>query len=224
MLKMSFPVSGADFTNVYEIPGSFINRPANGEEEPAQRWGAVCFNDGGQRALAVLNDSKYSYDCPDNDFRITLLRNVIFADHYSNRPEADFNFTDEGMQRFEYGVFVCDGAPQEQGVVNEAALFNARPVAVPASYHKGKLPQRQSLIEISKNNILMTAFKLCEDGSDDCILRCYESAGKETRVNILIDMLDCAFRADFMPHEVKTFRIDTNGMVTEVDFLEGIVR
>jgi len=222
LLKMSFPVNGTDAYNTYDIPGGFIKRPVNGEEEPAGRYGAITVEDGGLKTLAVLNDSKYSYDCPGNDLRITLMRNVIFADHYSPRPAADFNFTDEGKQVFEYGIFVGEGRAEDTAVAQEAAMFNIRPWAVPESYHKGDMPQRHSFIYVNQPNINMTAFKRCEDGTGAVVARFAETAGRETRANIICDLLDAGFRADFRPLEIKTFRIDTEGKVTETDFLEGI--
>lgn len=222
LLKMSFPVDGTNTENTYEIPAGIIKRPTNGEEEPVLRWGAISFDtDGERRTLGIINDSKYSYDCPENDLRITLLRNVIFADHYSPRPAADFNFTDEGKSTFEYGIFMCDGEVNESGIVNEAALFNIRPVAVPESYHKGTQPQKKSFISCDKDNVIMTAFKLCDDGSGDVIMRFYETSGKETHVNIVCDMLECGFKADFGAYEIKTFRINSQSKVFEENFLEG---
>lgn len=223
LLKMSFPVGGENRINTYEIPGAYIKRPTNGEEEPAGRWGAISFDDGGRRTLAVVNDSKYSYDCPDNDLRLTVIRNVIFADHYSNRPAANFNFTDEGMQRFEYGIFVCDGEAEKSGIMNEAAKFNIRPMAVPESFHKGTLPQRKSYLSVDKDNIIMTAFKFCEDGSGDCIMRFYETRGEDTKAHIVCESFNADFEAEFGHNEIKTFRISKDGNVKETNFLEGIV-
>ncbi|MCI6974185.1 MAG: hypothetical protein MR915_01620, partial [Oscillospiraceae bacterium] len=223
LLKMSFPVGGENRINTYEIPGAYIKRPTNGEEEPAGRWGAISFDDGGRRTLAVVNDSKYSYDCPDNDLRLTVIRNVIFADHYSDRPAANFNFTDEGMQRFEYGIFVCDGEAEKSGIMNEAAKFNIRPMAVPESFHKGTLPQRKSYLSVDKDNIIMTAFKFCEDGSGDCIMRFYETRGEDTRAHIVCEMLNADFNVDFGHNEIKTLRISKDGEVRETDFLEDVV-
>lgn len=220
LLKMSFPVGGQDPENTYEIPGSFIRRPANGEEEPAGRWGAVSFTKEGRHTLALLNDSKYSYDCPGADLRITLLRNVIFADHYSNRPAAEFNFTDEGMQRFEYGVTLSAGAADPCLFTKEAAAFNLRPVCVPASFHKGNAPQRRSFLDVDQPNIIVTALKACEDGSGDLILRAYETAGEDTDVNITL--FGRAFTARFGHNQIKTFRL-SGGSAEETDFLEGIV-
>ena len=223
LLKMSFPVGGENRINTYEIPGAYIKRPTNGEEEPAGRWGAVSFDDGGRRTLALLNDSKYSYDCPDNDLRLTVIRNVIFADHYSNRPAANFNFTDEGIQRFEYGVFVCDGEAEKSNIMNEAAMFNIRPAAVPESFHKGVLPQRKGFLSVDRDNIIMTALKFCEDGSGDCIARFYETRGEDTRAHIVCEMLNADFNVDFGHNEIKTLRISKNGEVRETDFLEDVV-
>ena len=223
LLKMSFPVGGENRINTYEIPGAYIKRPTNGEEEPAGRWGAISFDDGGRRTLAVVNDSKYSYDCPDNDLRLTVIRNVIFADHYSDRPAANFNFTDEGMQRFEYGIFVCDGEAEKSGIMNEAAKFNIRPMAVPESFHKGTLPQRKSYLSVDKDNIIMTAFKFCEDGGGDCIVRFYETRGEDTKAHIICESFNADFEAEFGHNEIKTFRISKGGNVKETNFLEGIV-
>ena len=223
LLKMSFPVGGENRINTYEIPGAYIKRPTNGEEEPAGRWGAISFDDGGKRTLALLNDSKYSYDCPDNDLRLTVIRNVIFADHYSDRPAANFNFTDEGIQRFEYGVFVCDGEAEKSDIMNEAAMFNIRPAAVPESFHKGVLPQRKGFLSVDRDNIIMTALKFCEDGSGDCVARFYETRGEDTRAHIVCEMLNADFNVDFGHNEIKTLRISKNGEVRETDFLEDVV-
>lgn len=222
LLKMSFPVGGGDPVNTYEIPGSAITRPANGEEEPAGKWGAVSFAENGRHTLAVVNDSKYSYDCPGNDFRITLLRNVIFADHYSHRPPAEFNFTDEGMQRFEYGVVLQKGDPDTAALTKEALQFNIRPVCVPESFHKGSEPQTKGFIEIDCDNVAVTALKHCEDGSGDLILRVYETAGRDTKANVSLFGGKYAFTAEVGRRQIKTFRIGPDG-VKETDFLEDLV-
>ncbi len=224
MLKTSFKLAGTDGINTAEIPGSFIKRPTNGEEEPHQRWADLTVTvDGTRKGLSIINDSKYSYDCPDNDLRLTLLRNVIFADHYSPRPDADFRFCDEGLQCFEYGIYVHDGEAENSDVTKQAAQFNIRPNCVPMGYHKGTLPQKQGFVRFTADNILMTALKLCEDGSGDVILRCHETKGKETHCAVFCDLVEAGFRTYFEPNEIKTFRINKDGFADELNFLEGIV-
>ena len=220
LLKTAFPMAGEGHENVCEIPAGAIRRPANGEEEPHQRYTSVVFRDGGEtHTLALLNDSKYSYDCPGGELRLTLLRNVIFADHYSDRPAAEFNFTDEGVQRFEYGVTAAPGDADTGALTRLAAQFNLRPLVIPESFHKGDLPQRQGFIDVDADNILLTALKTCEDGSGDTVLRLYETAGQATAVTVTCAGIPAPLKAAFGKYEIKTFRFDGEKW-RETDFIE----
>ena len=154
--------------------------------------------------------------------RLTMLRNCIFADHYSNRPAADFSYTDEGLQRFEYAIYPHKGAAEASEVQQEADKLNQKLVAVPVGYHKGALPRKKSFISVNKPNISLSALKFCEDGSGDVIIRLCETAGKPVKAAIVCDAANAGFYADFGRQEVKTFRIDKDGFVKETDFLEGV--
>lgn len=220
ILKMPVTVAGGDPISTYEIPAGFIKRPCNGEEEPALTWGDVTAEGYG---VSLISDAKYSYDCPGNTLRLTMLRNCIFADHYSNRPAADFSYTDEGLQRFEYAIYPHKGAAEASEVQHEADKLNQKLVAVPVGYHKGKLPRRKSFISVNKPNVSVCALKFCEDGSGDVIIRLRETAGVPVKASVVCDAANAGFYADFGRQEVKTFRIDKDGFVRETDFLEGVV-
>lgn len=222
ILKMPVEIKGNNPISTYEIPAGFIKRPCNGEEEPALTWGDVTADGFG---VAIMSDSKYSYDCPDNKLRLTLLRNSIFADHYSDRRAADFSYCDEGLHRFEYAIYPHAGEAENSGIDKLSSIFNVRPVAVPVGYRKGTEPQRKSFISINRDNISLNAFKFCEDGSGDVILRLNETQGKKVRAAIVCNLLDAGFYADFNPMQIKTFRISrADGSVIETNFLEGIVK
>lgn len=220
ILKMPVTIGGENPVSTYEIPSAFIKRPCNGTEEPALTWGDVTASGKG---VALISDAKYSYDCAGNTLRLTMLRNSIFADHYSDRPEADFNYCDEGIHRFEYTVYPHMGEAENSGVQKISAVLNSKPVAIPVSYHKGTMPLKKSFIRINKVNVRLDAFKFCEDGSGEIVMRLNETEGKDVRAAIVCDIADAGFYADLRPHEIKTFRIDAEGYVTETDFLEGIV-
>ena len=226
MLKFAFPVGGDKEISTYEIPCGFVKRPCNGEEEPALNWADLTVNKDGKRVgLSIMSDSKYSYDCPGAELRLTALRNVIFADHYSDRPAADFNFTDEGLNRFSYGIYLHEGEADTSDVVKEAHLFNNNIVTVPESYHKGELQQKDCFLYTNLDNVVVTALKRCEDGSGDLIVRLYETKGIESsRGYFMSKLFDNGFWYDIGKHEIKTFRIDRETNVTEVNFLEGIVK
>lgn len=219
ILKMPVTVCGNGPISTYEIPGAFIKRPCNGEEEPALTWGDVSAEGKG---LAVISDSKYSYDCIGNTLRLTLIRNCIFADHYSDRPAADFNYTDEGIARYEYAIYPHSGEVEKSGIQKIAAAFNARLTAIPVGYHKGTMPLKESFISIDKPNVALMSFKFCEDGSGDAVIRLRETEGKKTKCAVVCDILDAGFWSDFRKFEIKTFRIDAEGYVTETNFLEGV--
>ena len=223
ILKMPVTVSGDEPISTYEIPGGYIKRPCNGEEEPALTWGDITAGTDNRKGVAIISNAKYSYDCPGNTLRLTMLRNCIFADHYSDRPAADFSYTDEGLHRFEYAVYPHKGEAEFSGIQQAAAAFNSKPVSVPVGYHKGSLPQNKSFISVNKPNIQLTALKFCEDGSGDIIMRLCETDGKAVRAAIVCDIADAGFYADFGKFEIKTFRINSDGYVTETNFLEGIV-
>lgn len=223
ILKMPVTVDGENPVSTYEIPAGFIKRPCNGEEEPALTWGDITAGADSRKGVALISDAKYSYDCPGNTLRLTMLRNSIFADHYSDRPAADFNYCDEGLHRFEYAIYPHSGEAETSGIQKLSAQFNSRLVAIPAGYHKGELPREKSFISISKPNIRLDAFKFCEDGSGDVVMRFCETDGRAVRAAIVCDIADAGFYADFRKFEVKTFRIDSEGYVKETDYLEGIV-
>lgn len=221
ILKMPVTIGGADPVSTYEIPGGFIKRPCNGEEEPALTWGDITAEGYG---VSLISDSKYSYDCPGSTLRLTLLRNSIFADHYSDRRAADFSYCDEGLHRFEYAVYPHKGAAETSKAGRIAEIINEKPVTVPVGYRKGTEPLKKSFISINKDNIALSSFKFCEDGSGDIIIRLCETQGKPVRAAVVCDIIDAGFRADFGKLQIKTFRVSkADGSVTETDFLEGIV-
>ena len=227
MLKMQFDIGGKNEISSAQIPAGYIVREPDGDEEVCHQWVDISSEDenGSLGGLSVVNDSKYSYSCKGTQLRQTLLRNVIFADHYSSRPKTDFNFTDEGIQRFEYGIYLHSGEARLSDVAKEAALFNNRPFPVPEGCHKGRgRKQKDSFIKISADNVIMTAFKESEDGSGAYIIRVYETKGiKETRSYLTCELLDCSFWFDIGANEIITFRAEPDGKVSETDFLEGIV-
>lgn len=224
ILKMPVKVDGENPVSTYEIPGGIIKRPCNGEEEPALTWGDITAGAESRKGVALISDAKYSYDCPGNTLRLTMLRNSIFADHYSDRPAADFNYCDEGIHRFEYAVYPHSGEAENSEVQKLALQLNSKLVAIPVGYHKGEMSRVNSFISISKPNIRLDAFKFCEDGSGDIVMRLREVDGKAVKTAIVCDIADAGFYADFNKFEIKTFRIDAEGYVIETDFLEGAVK
>lgn len=224
MLKLSFPVHVTNPKATYEIPYGFIERPVDGEEEPGQTWLDVSGSLPGQGdqeyGLALLNDSKYSFDVKDNDMRMTVARGAIFADHYGVRDEW-CEFMDQGIQEFRYGLVPHKGHLRDSGVQHKAQGLNVPPIHIVETYHRGTLPTTLTGIRISAENVTAAVFKRAEDGNS-YVLRCHETSGLECEAVIELPLLNRKWSATFGNSEIKTFLIPDNAEqdIVEVNLLE----
>ena len=55
----------------YSMPYGFIEKSANGEEEPCHAW--CDLRDGNGKGLALLNTGKYSFCAVGNDLRMRMF-------------------------------------------------------------------------------------------------------------------------------------------------------
>lgn len=230
VLKLRFPVNLDFVVATYEIPYGVIQRPANGEEEPAQSWvdlSGVGRGNGRRLGLSVLNDGKYSFDVKEHEINLTVLRSPIYAHHvpYQPRPDGEYTFTDQGTQHFTYSLLFHDGSWEHAGTVQQALELNQPPIAQVESAHAGPLPARASYLSIDPPTVVATAVKRAED-NDDLILRCLETTGSETRATIDLPHWGRTLTVAFRGHEIKTLRVPMSGedAVVETDLLEWAER
>ena len=178
LLKVAFPVAVQSETATYEIPFGSIARPTTRRtpeeqaqfEVPALRWADLSDSAHG---LSLLNDSKYGYDGKDNVLRLSLLRSPEWPD-----PHAD-----EGAHEFIYALVPHAGGWREGGTVRAGYELNTPLVWIAAGSHNGPLPASRSYAAIEPANLMFTALKQAEDGSD-LILRFYEFAGQKSTAQI----------------------------------------
>ncbi len=209
MLKLVYPVNVQEYVVTSEIPYGFIQRAADGKEYPGQQWldvsGTTDSCEDETFGLAILNDSKYSFDVKDNEIRMTLVRSPLYADHFGIRDDLG-EFMDQGIHEFTYSIVPHKGDWKEGAVVRKAYELNVPVEQIFETYHKGSLPKSLKGIEISPGNIVAVVFKRAED-DNGFILRCYETEGRETKTSIELTMLDRKWEVDFGRCEIKTFFI-----------------
>ncbi|MBZ4665910.1 alpha-mannosidase [Mahella sp.] len=222
MLKISFPVNVEEPQAAYEIPYGYIQRPADGEEEPGQQWIDVT-DSNGDYGLSIATDSLYSYDIDGTDMRITVLRSPVYAQHdpHKPNPEEEYEYTDQGVHEFRYVLYPHRGDWQQSRTVKYAHELNAPIPWVIDTWHKGTQIGAQGFISIDAENVEATVMKLSED-RDAIIVRCYETAGKETDAVIKLPAFDREWAAHFGVCEIKTYKIPLNSdeKITETDMLE----
>ena len=198
MLKLAFPVACDTPTSLYEIPFGTVERPCNGEEEPALTWAMVGDNSNG---LALLNDCKYSYSAKENTLSLTAIRSPIYCDHGRVRTEES-NYTDQGVHEFTYAILPATTGEKAK-MFKDAQILNAPLTVVLENHHEGVLPLTYKGIEVDAENLVVSAVKRSEDGTG-YVVRAYECEGKATNAAIRIGGLPI-LQASFGRYEVKTF-------------------
>jgi alpha-mannosidase len=201
LLKLRYPTSVDAATATYEIPYGYIERPANGDEEPGQTWVDVSAED---RGLTVINDAKYGYDVRSGDIGISAVRSPVYAWHLPRElePDDDYEYMDLGRQTFGVRLVPHAGDWRAAGVVRLAAELNQPPFALIETSHRGPLPQRASYASDGGGDVVLTVLKRAEDG-DGYTVRAYETAGRAATARF--DVLGKTIEASFAPHEIKTF-------------------
>jgi len=188
-------------------------------EASMHRWVDISEADFG---IALLNDSKYAYDCHEQSVRLTLVRGSTFPD-----PKADL-----GEHRIRYAMLVHEGVADLAEIPRAAERFN-NPVAVVGSRAIATTQASEfgsfSLASVDAANVTIETIKKAEK-SDALVLRVYEHANRRAEatiafglpvksariVNLMeegeaepLDIKDNSITLKLRPFEIATLMIET---------------
>lgn len=177
LLKVEFPVDVRAENAVHEIQFGFVERPTHRSRGYDQqrfevcnhRYTALCDNGHG---CAVLNDCKYGVGVEQNSIELTLLRAAA-------SPEMA---SDQGEHRFRYGFTAWEGSLADAPVVWQAAAFND-----PIALQPGSL-RTFSAFATDCPNVIVDTVKPADDGSEDWVIRLYESKKADTTYHLFSDL------------------------------------
>jgi alpha-mannosidase len=218
LLKVNFPVDVYNTEALHEIQFGHIARPthksrpfdADRFEVSMHKWTALVE---GNRGFAVLNDCKYGVNVDGNSINLTLLKSALAPDMVA----------DKGRQEFTYAFYAWNGTLFDSGLVQEGYDLNS--VVATATGSGGQ----RSLFSVDAPNVIVETVKPAEDGSQDVVVRLYESMRTATRCTlktslpvskaVQTNMLEDAvgelslengqIALDFRPFEIKTIRLLT---------------
>lgn len=173
-LKVAFPVDVTDGKACFEIPFASIERPANGDEVPSQKWMDLS---GENYGVSILNDCKYGHDINGNRMRLSLLRS-------SYEPDP---IPDVGQHSVTYSIYPHQGDWRKADTVRRGYELNNPLIPIISTNHDGDLPSSHSYLRIDSPNLVVTALKKAED-SNDMILRFYECKGEPGKAKITFGM------------------------------------
>jgi alpha-mannosidase len=217
-LKLRYPTSVESPRATYEAPYGHLERGTEGHEDPGQTWVDVS---GGDRGLAVINDAKSGYDVRDADLGISAVRSPVWAWHDPRElePGGDFEYMDQGRQRFRVRLVPHAGDWRDAGVVRLAAELNQPPFALLESFHDGPLAAEASYADDGNGAFVLTVVKGAEDG-DGYVLRGFDASGRGTSATVAF--LDRTIELEAAPGQIATVRVprDPAGPVRETNLLE----
>lgn len=173
LLKAEFPTSVSNEEAVYDIGIGNQRRPSNhkrAHETFAHHWADL--SDGGY-GIAILNDSKYGWDKPDDKtLRLTLLHTPSTEKRYADQRDLDF-----GMHTMTYSIVGHTGDHNQAGIVEKGELLNQPLLCFTTTKHAGKMGRDFSFATTSTPQIALKALKKAEDGTG-YIVRVFETTGQ----------------------------------------------
>ena len=84
----------------------------------------------------------------------------------------------------------------------------------------GEAEFAEDFIKLNSDEVKVVSMKYAEDLSDDVVIRLKETAGKEKAITVMCDAIDAGFRAEILPYELQTFRVNAEGFVEETPISE----
>ena len=206
LLKTSFPVKVYAENAINEMQFGYVERPVHRSKAYDKDRFEVCNHHytalcDGAHGAAVLNDCKYGISVNDNAMELTLLR-------AASSPEMR---ADNRVHTFTYGFTAWEGNFADCDVVRQGYEINVPPTVTCG------VTESFSALSVDKSNVIMDTMKPAEDGSDDIIIRFYESkkAATTARISLMLGGYK-AYLCDMLENVTEEITID--GGVITLDF------
>ena len=235
ILKLEIPTALTHPRVFAKVPGAVLERSVNGKEEPYQDW--ICVQgelNNANYAVALVNNSTYSYDCLDGLLRTILVRSAPFARHNPNPvPYNDDNaWQDQGRQERRFWLLCGRGDWGELALDRRAEELQTPAEYVMDSAHSGTEAWERSFLEVMPRNVWVLAVKRAEIHAGDptrdalagTVVRIQERSGTETQAHIKSSALGIDHTLTLHPWELKTLLIQPSrsgpASLREVSLLE----
>lgn len=220
MLKLAFDLAATAPHAVHDVPFGWVERACDGDEVPTQMWcdvsGASLVEPGRIIGLGIANDGRYSCDVTGTTARLTVLRCPPYAYHIPHQPGSKlrYDWLDQGEHAFTVLLRPHVGDWRTADIVRRARELNMPPVTITAHAHKGALPARQALAELTTDELELTACKPAHDGRG-YIVRLVDRYGRGGEGELIWQGQPLPVACG--PNEVRSWRLQpcTNGWRAE---------
>ncbi len=168
-LKITFPVN-VNGRTVSDIPFGHSLHPPTGAEVVLQKWLDVSNS---RYGVTLLSDRPCGFTVRENQFSLHALRS----------PQERTPATYEGEYDMRYALYSHNGDWRQGASPRQAASYQTPLYVMPATIHTGLLPAEHSFINMTGQDVLVTACKKGEQ-DDALVLRLQELYGGDNRVHI----------------------------------------
>ena len=214
MLKLAFPLAVTDARVTASAPYGWMERAANGEEEPCQAWVDLSGQTShGVAGLCLVQDNKYGYDALDNELRLSVLRSPIYAFHDPRKvlKGVTYHYTDQGVQVVNYRLLPHLGDWRTVGPDRQAYALLEPYIAHAVQPHDGDASEG-ALLSVDAPNVVLSVVKLAEeDGCQRLLVRGYETDGKATELTLTSEALGQSWTHTLRPFEIWTLALPLEG-------------
>jgi len=222
MLKLLVPLTYKCSRYLGQTAFGVQDLPINGNEAVAQKW--VCaVNASEDKTFSCINDGIYGSDLSGRDLRLSLLRSPAYSGH----PIGDNEFVpadrftpriDQGQRIFNFWFNAGGIKKRLEAISVEAQVKNEKPFAL-SFFPKGGGKCPQPMVLLNNSAIELSAVKQAESNSD-WIIRLFNTTARKHSVRIKLPAIGMKFTERFVPHEIKTFRVNGKGLIQNVNLME----
>jgi alpha-mannosidase len=170
----------------------------------------------GTRGIAFMNKGLADMEVVKTAVYITLFRSVsgVAADGLTGPLIPTPDALELRDHTFEYAIQLHEDDWRRAGIYKQAREYIYPAVSISAD-GKGELPDEFSFLELSPDNLVLSALKKAED-SDGVILRFYETKGEPTSAQIkLFREIKRVTRVDLLENEDG--ELSVNGKIINID-------
>ncbi len=174
-LIIRFPFQLSDVEARYEIPfGSVVRDLNNGEEVPALRYAHLAgkaptaVGSSVSEGVTLLQDCKYGHSLKGSELGLRIVRSSFDPDH---APEV-------ARSSVRYSLTLHDTPATPAALTRLGAAWNHPLLIAPAALQNGTAPTTDGWVRVTSENVVLTAFKMAEDGSG-IVIRLAELNGME---------------------------------------------
>ena len=219
LLKLVVPLAVEEPRVTVGVPYGAVERDHYPGEEVIHHWLDVSSAGGGVTCAA---DVTYGYDLAEGRLRLTVLRSPLYADH--GRPWADDRFgppvTDQGLHVASYRLIPHSGRGQA-AARRMADEHGTRFPIVAETWHTGPLGSSGSVLDVSPDNVAVSALKRAESGQG-WVVRLREIDGGPAKADLRIPPLNRIWAGRLGRYELLTLLIpdEASRPIRAVDLAE----